>query len=93
VSRSRDPQRSPFAGVEAEATSSPARESQVWQALGQINPQLREAIVLRYWADHTYTELAHILRCPLPTAQSRVRLGYEQMTKLLASAAKPTQGE
>ena len=93
VSRSRDPQRRTYVGAEAEAASSRARESQVWQALDQINPQLREAIVLRYWGGHTYPELAQILRCPLPTAQSRVRLGYEQMTKLLASAGRPTQGE
>jgi len=29
--------------------------------------------VLRYWAGHTYQEIAKIMGCPLPTAQSRVR--------------------
>jgi RNA polymerase sigma-70 factor (ECF subfamily) len=65
----------------------------VWKVLDQISPQLREALVLRYWGGHTYAEIAQILRCPLPTAKSRVRLGYEQVTKLLGSKDKPMQGE
>jgi len=93
VSRSRDRQRRTFVGVQASAASSQASKSQVWRALDQISPQLREAIVLRYWGGHTYPEIAQILRCPQPTAQSRVRLGYEQVTKLLESAGKPTLGE
>jgi RNA polymerase sigma-70 factor (ECF subfamily) len=90
VSQSRDRQRRTHVGTQGGAASPQASESQVWQVLDQISPQLREAIVLRYWGGHTYPEIAQILRCPLPTAQSRVRLGYEQMTKLLASADKPT---
>ena len=67
------------------------RESQheLWQALGQLNPKLREALVLRYWSGHSYQEIAQILGCPLPTAQSRVRLAYEQLRKLLAPASVP----
>lgn len=67
------------------------RESQneVWQALEQLSPKLREAIVLRYWSGYTYQEMAQILRCPLPTAQSRVRLAYEQLRKALAPAGVP----
>ena len=40
--------------------------------------------MLRYWAGHTYREMADILGCPLPTAQSRVRLAYKQLRKILA---------
>jgi RNA polymerase sigma-70 factor (ECF subfamily) len=61
----------------------------LWQALDQLDPKLREAIVLRYWCGHTYQEMAQILRCPLPAAQSRVRLAYEQLRKLLAPAGVP----
>jgi RNA polymerase sigma-70 factor (ECF subfamily) len=65
------------------------RESQreLWQAMDQLSPKLREAIVLRYWGGHTYQEMAQILRCPLSTAQSRVRLAYEQLRKLLTPAS------
>jgi RNA polymerase sigma-70 factor (ECF subfamily) len=61
--------------------------SEVWIAVQELNPQLREAILLRYWAGHTYKEMADIMDCPLRTAQSRVRLAY----KKLGGALAPTQ--
>ena len=60
--------------------------SEVWQAVQALKPQYREAIVLRYWAGHTYQEMAAILDCPLRTAQSRVRLAYSQLRTTLAPA-------
>ena len=57
--------------------------NEVWRAVQALNPHLREAIILRYWADHTYREMADILECPLPTAQSRVRLAYKQLRQML----------
>jgi RNA polymerase sigma-70 factor (ECF subfamily) len=60
--------------------------SEVWQAVQNLSPQLREAILLRYWADHTYQEMAAILNCPLRTAQSRVRLAYDKLRAVLAPA-------
>jgi RNA polymerase sigma-70 factor (ECF subfamily) len=65
---------------------------ELWQALDQLSPKLREAIILRYWSGHTYQEMAQILHCPLPTAQSRVRLAYEQLRKLLAPSGVPALG-
>jgi RNA polymerase sigma-70 factor (ECF subfamily) len=53
--------------------------SEVWAAVQDLSPQLREAILLRYWARHTYQEMADILGCPLRTAQSRVRLAYQRL--------------
>jgi RNA polymerase sigma-70 factor (ECF subfamily) len=50
----------------------------------QLKPQLREAIILRYWSGQTYREMAEILGCPLPTAQSRVRLAYNHLRNLLS---------
>jgi len=61
--------------------------SEVWAAVQALKPELREAILLRYWAGHTYHEMADILGCPLRTAQSRVRLAYKQLRAALA----PTQ--
>jgi RNA polymerase sigma-70 factor (ECF subfamily) len=71
-----------------------ARESrhELWNALDQLSPNLREAVVLRYWSGHTYQEMAEILHCPLPTAQSRVRLAYDQLRRLLDSAGVPALG-
>ncbi len=56
---------------------------EVWHALQQLSPKLREAIILRYWGGHTYQEMSQILNCPLSTAQSRVRLAYEQLRSML----------
>ena len=55
----------------------------VWSAVQALNPPLREAITLRYWGGHTYQEIAEIIGCPLRTAQSRVRLAYQRLEKIL----------
>ena len=56
---------------------------QVWNAVQALSPPLREAIFLRYWARHTYSEIAEIMNCPTPTAQSRVRLAYQRLRAAL----------
>jgi RNA polymerase sigma-70 factor (ECF subfamily) len=56
---------------------------QVWEAVQALSRPLREAILLRYWANHTYHEMADILGCPIGTAQSRVRLAYQRLRILL----------
>lgn len=58
--------------------------SQVWAAVQALSQPLREAILLRYWAGHTYREMADILGCPIGTAQSRVRLAYQRLRADLA---------
>jgi RNA polymerase sigma-70 factor (ECF subfamily) len=65
---------------------------EVWDAVQALSPKLREAILLRYWAGHTYREMADVLGCPLPTAQSRVRLAFQRLRAALApdeGAARP----
>ncbi len=59
--------------------------SQVWTAVQTLKPALREVILLRYWAGHTYREIADIVGCPVPTAQSRVRLAFDQLRARLAA--------
>lgn len=58
---------------------------EVWGAIQNLSPRLREAVVLRHWGEHTYQEIAEIMNCPLPTAQSRVRLAYERLRAVLAA--------
>lgn len=58
---------------------------QVWAAVQTLKPSLREVILLRYWAGHTYREIADIVGCPVPTAQSRVRLAFDQLRTRLAA--------
>ena len=58
----------------------------VWRVVQTLSPTLREAIVLRYWAQHSFKEMAVILNCPVGTAQSRVRLGYKKIRKQMTQA-------
>lgn len=65
------------------------RSNEVLNAVQNLAPILREAIMLRYWAGHTYREMAEILGCPLPTAQSRVRLAYQRLRDSLDPGLLP----
>ncbi len=58
---------------------------EVWAAIRALSEPLREAILLRHWADYSYQEMAQILGCPLRTAQSRVRLAHQQLKSKLAA--------
>jgi RNA polymerase sigma-70 factor (ECF subfamily) len=55
----------------------------VWDAVQNLVPILREAIILRHWGGHTYEEIAEIVGCPTKTAQSRVRLAHQRLTQVL----------
>ncbi len=66
---------------------------QVWTAVQDLSPRLREAVLLRYWAGHTYREMAEIMNCPVPTAQSRVRLAYQRLRTTLAPVGELDWGE
>jgi RNA polymerase sigma-70 factor (ECF subfamily) len=57
---------------------------EVWLAIQNLSPSLREAIVLRHWGELTYREMAEVLGCPIRTAQSRVRLAHERIQTALS---------
>jgi RNA polymerase sigma-70 factor (ECF subfamily) len=65
------------------------RHNTVWEAVQDLTPALREAIVLRHWGGHTYQEIADILGCPIRTAQSRVRLAYQRLKDHLVESNQP----
>jgi RNA polymerase sigma-70 factor (ECF subfamily) len=48
-------------------------------ALNHLSPKLREAVVLRFYADCTYKEMGDIMGCSLNTARSRLRLAIEKL--------------
>lgn len=56
----------------------------VLEALRELTPKLREAIVLRYFDGLSFKEMAEVLNCPQKTAESRVRLAHDQLYKRLA---------
>jgi len=73
----------PNPGPEQQAEKGEVR-SIVWQAVQNLSPMLREAIILRHWSGHTYQEIAEIVGCPMKTAQSRVRLAHQKLSQTLA---------
>ena len=53
------------------------------EALLELSPRLREAIVLRYGQGMTYREISEVMGCPQKTAESRVRLGHQRLRETL----------
>lgn len=63
-----------------------AMQDEVWQAIQGLKQPLREAVVLRYWADYTYREIAEILGCSARAARSRVQSAHNKLGPILAQS-------
>ena len=61
----------------------PEPRSELWEALGALNPRQRAAIVLRYYEDLTEAQTADVLRCPVGTVKSLVSRGMERLRREL----------
>ncbi len=62
----------------------------VWTALQQVSAGARDALVLRYYEELSYAEIAAALGCSPDAARSRVAYGKTQLRRLLA---EPERGE
>jgi RNA polymerase sigma-70 factor (ECF subfamily) len=58
---------------------------QLWEALQELPPHLREAVALRYFGGLRYREIGQVLECNPKTAESRVRLGLNALRPALRS--------
>jgi RNA polymerase sigma-70 factor (ECF subfamily) len=67
-------------------------QQQVWQALAELTPKLRETAVLRYYEGLTYTEIGDILDIPAKTAESRMRLAHKALRDLLQAESDYDEG-
>src|SRR5262245_22220074 len=67
------------------------RESSValGQALVQLSPKLRTAVVLRYVAGLAYADVARAMKCGEITARTRVARGLTELGKRLARRQEP----
>jgi RNA polymerase sigma-70 factor (ECF subfamily) len=63
------------------------RQQAVWEALQQVSPGARDALVLRYYEDLPYAEIGVVLGCSAEAARARVAHGKAQLRVLLASPA------
>jgi RNA polymerase sigma-70 factor, ECF subfamily len=55
----------------------------IQEALVELSPILREAVVLRYGQGLSYREMSEIMDIPQKTAESRVRLAHEKLKDVL----------
>jgi RNA polymerase sigma-70 factor, ECF subfamily len=79
-----DPGRSAF-----EITADHETHAMIEEALAQVNPAFRAAVVLRDMEDLSYDEIAEILQVSLGTVKSRILRGREALRKVLASRLNP----
>jgi RNA polymerase sigma-70 factor (ECF subfamily) len=61
----------------------------VEDALTELNPQFRAAVVLRDIEDLSYEEIAEVLQISLGTVKSRILRGREALRKALAGRLRP----
>lgn len=57
--------------------------AQIQEALQQVSPDLREAVILRDLEDLDYKEIADILGVPQGTVKSRISRGRSELARLL----------
>ena len=72
----------PRASQEAHASGAELRVK-IQQALTQLSPELREAVILRDLNDMDYKEIAEVLHVPQGTVKSRISRGRGELAKLL----------
>jgi RNA polymerase sigma-70 factor (ECF subfamily) len=58
-------------------------QQQVQQALAQVSPELREAVILRDLQDMDYKEIAAVLHIPEGTVKSRISRGRVELARRL----------
>lgn len=63
------------------------RSKAIQELLGQLNPEYRAAVVLRYWYDYSYTEIADILDTTESAIKSRLFRARQMLADKLDSKA------
>lgn len=58
-------------------------QRRIWRCVGQLSLKLRTAVVLRYYHDLSYAEIAEILECPIGTVRSRLAAAHAQLERAL----------
>lgn len=62
------------AGVESEP-------DELWDAIGRLDPDRRAVLVLRYYGDLSYEQIAAAVGCPVGTVRSRLNRGVADLRK------------
>ena len=64
----------------------------VQQAIATLPPKLRAAILLRYFEDLSYSDMANALNCSIGTVASRLSRGHRLLAKKLAPVRVALRG-
>ena len=59
--------------------------SEVKEAIGQLKPEMQEAIVLRYYSGMQYREIGEYLEKPVGTVKSTLHRAKKVLAKVLSS--------
>ena len=58
----------------------------IWEALQQVSPGAREALILRYYEELPYEQIGSLLGCSADAARARVAYGKTQLRRILQTA-------
>lgn len=61
-------------------------QRRIWRAVQQLPFKLRAVVVLRYYHDLSYAELATALGCPIGTVRSRLHAAHARLREALEEA-------
>jgi len=67
----------------SEAVLRAEREEQVRQALDELSPKLRAVVILRYFENLSYDDLADVLQTSIGTVKSRLNRAHTALEKIL----------
>jgi RNA polymerase sigma-70 factor (ECF subfamily) len=69
----------------AEIVYQEARDALVQEAIAQLDDKYRPAIILRYYADLDYQEIAQILNLPEGTIKTRLHRAKDELRRILTA--------
>jgi RNA polymerase sigma-70 factor (ECF subfamily) len=59
------------------------RKQPILQALDKLSPKVRDVVILRYYNELSYAEIAEVLAVPIGTVQSRLNWGLKKLRQEL----------
>ena len=74
----------PAASSHEDALEHAEMAKSVQAAVSALAPKIRIAILLRYFDDLSYAEMADVLKCSMGTVASRLSRGHEILARRLA---------
>jgi RNA polymerase sigma-70 factor (ECF subfamily) len=83
----------PAAGSHEDAFANAQIAGSVRAAVSSLAPKLRITILLRYFEDLSYAEMADVLQCSIGTVASRLSRGHEILARNLAQLRSSSERE